>query len=83
MACNTTRQNCTPASVFAGIASPGCGQFFNPYNFQAEQLVYDAAFNDIINKNYLKTTSYRIIFFYLFSFFSSPLHRHPRKTLVF
>jgi hypothetical protein len=49
MACNTTRQNCTPASVFAGIASPGCGQFFNPYNFQAEQLVYDAAFNDIIN----------------------------------
>lgn len=49
MACNTTRQNCTPASVFAGVASPGCGQFFNPANFQAEQLVYDAAFNDIIN----------------------------------
>ena len=49
MACNTSRQNCTPASVFAGVASPTCSQFFNPANFQAEQLVYDAAFKDIIN----------------------------------
>lgn len=49
MACNTTRQNCTPASVFAGVASPGCSQFLNPSNFQAEQLIYDSAFSDLIN----------------------------------
>jgi hypothetical protein len=49
MACNTSRQNCTPASVFAGVASSGCGQFLNPANFQAEQLIYDSAFGDLIN----------------------------------
>jgi len=49
MACNTSRQNCTPASVFAGVASPGCSQFLNPSNFQAEQLIYDSAFSDLIN----------------------------------
>lgn len=49
MSCNTTRQNCTPANTFAAVASPGCAQFFNPANFQAEQLIYDAAFNDLIN----------------------------------
>lgn len=49
MACNTNRQLCTPATVFAGVANPACGQFFNPGNFQAEQLIYEASFNDIIN----------------------------------
>jgi hypothetical protein len=49
MSCNPSRQNCTPATVFAGVAAPGCSQFFNPANFQAEQLIYDSAFNDIIN----------------------------------
>lgn len=48
MACNNTRQNCTPASVFA-TATPECSQFLNPANFQAEQLVYDSAFGDLIN----------------------------------
>ena len=49
MACNTNRQLCTPATVFVGVANPACGQFFNPDNFQAEQLIYEASFNDIIN----------------------------------
>jgi hypothetical protein len=48
MGCNTSRQNCTPVSVFA-TAAPNCGQFLNPANFQAEQLVYDSAFKDLIN----------------------------------
>ena len=49
MACNPTRENCTPESVFAATASSQCSQFFNPANFQAEQLIYDAAFKDQIN----------------------------------
>jgi hypothetical protein len=47
--CSPSRQSCTPSTVFAAVASPGCSQFFNPANFQAEQLIYDAAFNDLIN----------------------------------
>ena len=49
MACNTSRQNCSTNSVFAAVATPGCSQFSNPVNFQAEQLIYDAAYKDIIN----------------------------------
>ena len=49
MACNPTRENCTPESVFAATASSQCSQVFNPANFQAEQLIYDAAFKDQIN----------------------------------
>jgi hypothetical protein len=49
MSCNPTRENCTPESVFAASAIPQCSQFFNPVNFQAEQLVYDASYRDLIN----------------------------------
>lgn len=49
MACNTNRSNCTADSIFAAVANPNCGQFFNPANFQAEQFIYDSAFKDIIN----------------------------------
>jgi hypothetical protein len=49
MTCNTNKQICTPAGVFAGVANPACGQFFNPSNFQAEQIIYDTAFADLIN----------------------------------
>lgn len=49
MACSTNRSQCTIDSVFAAVANPACGQFFNPGNFQAEQIIYDAAFKDIIN----------------------------------
>jgi hypothetical protein len=48
MSCNPNR-NCLPESVFAAVASPGCAQFFNPGSFQAEQLIYDASFGDLIN----------------------------------
>jgi hypothetical protein len=49
MACNSSRQNCNADGVFAAVASAGCGQFMNPANFQAEQIIYDSAFKDIIN----------------------------------
>jgi hypothetical protein len=47
--CSPSRQSCTPSTVFAAVASQGCSQFLNPANFQAEQLIYDAAFSDLIN----------------------------------
>jgi hypothetical protein len=49
MACNTNTTQCSPESVFAAVANPACGQFFNPGNFQAEQLVYSSSFSDLIN----------------------------------
>jgi hypothetical protein len=48
MQCNPNRQ-CSPSNTFAAVASQGCSQFLNPENFQAEQLIYDASFSDIIN----------------------------------
>lgn len=48
MQCNPNRQ-CQPADTFAAVASPGCAQFFNPGNFQAEQLIYDTSYSDLIN----------------------------------
>lgn len=48
MQCNPNRQ-CSPASTFAAVASQGCSQFFNPENFQAEQLIYDTSYSDLIN----------------------------------
>jgi len=49
MACSTSRSQCTAEGVFAAVASPGCSQFFNPGNFQAEQLIYESSFGDLIN----------------------------------
>lgn len=49
MSCNNNRSQCTAENVFAAVANPGCGQFFNPGNFQAEQLIYEASFGDLIN----------------------------------
>lgn len=49
MACNNSRTQCTSKSVFAAVASPQCGQFFNPDKLQAEQFIYDAGFSDLIN----------------------------------
>jgi hypothetical protein len=48
MQCNPNRQ-CSPAETFAAIAAPGCAQFFNPSNFQAEQLIYEQTYSDLIN----------------------------------
>lgn len=49
MSCNTTRQDCNPNSIFAANANPACSQFLNPETFQAEQLIYDNSFKDLIN----------------------------------
>ena len=48
MACNTERQNCTPEEIMAAGQLP-CGKFMNGENLQAEQLVYDLAYRDLIN----------------------------------
>ena len=48
MTCNTNR-SCPPENVFAAVASQGCAQFFNPAGFQAEQIIYDTSFSDLIN----------------------------------
>lgn len=48
MQCNPNRQ-CPPESTFAAMAAPGCAQFLNPENFQAEQLIYDTSYSDLIN----------------------------------
>jgi hypothetical protein len=47
--CNQNRANCTPEEVLAATAIPACGELVNPSNLQAEQLVFDQAFNDLIN----------------------------------
>ena len=47
--CNTNRINCKPDEVLAATAIPACGELVNPSNLQAEQLVYDQAFNELIN----------------------------------
>lgn len=49
MSCNINTANCDPTLIFAANASTGCSQFFNPGNFQAEQLIYDNAYKDLIN----------------------------------
>ena len=48
MACNTDRINCTPEEIMVAASLP-CGQFLKGDNMQAEQLVFDLAYNDLIN----------------------------------
>jgi len=57
--CNANRLNCTPAEVLAATAIPSCGKLVIPDNLQAEQLVFDQAFNDLIN-NYGIPVNYYI-----------------------
>ena len=49
MGCNPNTLNCTPEEVLAATAIPSCGKFVNATNMQAEQLVFDQAYNDLIN----------------------------------
>ena len=49
MSCNINTANCDPLNIFAANASTGCSQFLNPINLQAEQLIYDNAYKDLIN----------------------------------
>ena len=48
MACNQDRLNCSPEDIMAAANAP-CGQLVKSDNLQAEQHVYDLAFNDLIN----------------------------------
>ena len=64
--CNTNRLNCTPAEALAATAIPSCGKLVNPDNLQAEQLIFDQAFNDLIN-NYGIPVNYYINTFSLSS----------------
>lgn len=48
MGCNQDRLNCTPEEIMAAASAP-CGQFIKPDNMQAEQHVFDMAYNDLIN----------------------------------
>mgnify|MGYP003634900144 FL=1 len=47
--CNQNRLNCTPDQVLAATMIPACGKFVNPSNLQAEQLIFDQSFKDLIN----------------------------------
>ena len=57
--CNENRLNCTPEEVLAATAIPACGRFVDPSNLQADQLVYDQAYSDLIN-NYGVPVDYYI-----------------------
>lgn len=46
MGCNNL--NCKPEDIMAAASAP-CGQFMKADNQEAEKLVYDMAFNDLIN----------------------------------
>lgn len=50
MGCPTTPLSCLdPSVIFAGIYSPACGGFADPSNFQAERLVFDNGYGELIN----------------------------------
>ena len=59
MACNQNRLNCTPDEVFAAVSIPSCGKFVNGDKLQAEQIVFDQSFKDLIN-NYGVSIDYYI-----------------------
>jgi predicted lactoylglutathione lyase len=78
MGCSTARSQCSIDGVFAAVASPQCGQFLNPSNFQAEQIIYDASFKDLIN-NYGIPVEYYINSFNL-SAGDTLYGEHPTAT---
>ena len=49
MACNPNRLNCSPDDIFAASAIPACSVLVDPSVLQAEQLVYDNSFHELIN----------------------------------
>ena len=49
MGCNENRLNCTPDEVLAATAIKQCSKLVDPSVLQAEQLVFDKAYEDIIN----------------------------------
>ena len=57
MACNTNRLNCSPEEVMMAASLP-CGEFVNADKLQAEQLVYDLAYRDLINNHGININYY-------------------------
>ena len=57
MACNTNRLNCSPEEVMMAASLP-CGELVNANNLQAEQLVYDLAYRDLINNHGININYY-------------------------
>ena len=50
MGCPTTPLSCLdPSVIFAGIYNPNCGGFGDPSAFQAERLVFDSGYGELIN----------------------------------
>ena len=49
MGCNENRLNCTPDEVLAATAIKQCSKLVDPSVLQAEQLVFDKAYEDLIN----------------------------------
>ena len=50
MGCPQTPLSClTPENIFAGVYNPNCGGFADPSNFQAEQVIFDSGFEELIN----------------------------------
>lgn len=50
MACPTYALSCLdPSRIFAGVYSPNCAGFADPSNFQAERVIFDSGFGELIN----------------------------------
>ena len=46
--CNQSRLNCTPDEIMS-VANAACSSIVSPDGYNAEQLVFDQSFNDLIN----------------------------------
>ena len=55
--CNQTRKNCTPEEVMA-VANAACSSVVSIDGYNAEQLVYDQSFNDLINNHGIEIDYY-------------------------
>lgn len=58
--CPTIPLSClTPENIFAGVYRPNCGGFADPSNFQAERVIFNSQFGEMIN-NYGVTIGYMV-----------------------
>ena len=78
MGCNENRLNCTPDEVLAATAIKQCSKLVDPSVLQAEQLVFDKAYEDLIN-GFGVEIAYYVNSFSLLSRFP-PLIRRERNT---
>lgn len=47
--CNPTTLNCSPEDIMAATAIPGCSVLIDPSVLQAEQIIYDKSYDELIN----------------------------------